>query len=43
LELQLAGLRGRKLEFSEEEYYRRLEQLLLELARLYVPAAPPGN
>ena len=35
LELEIAGLRARKSQLSEEEYYRGLEPLLLELARLY--------
>lgn len=35
LELQIARLRDNKTGLPEEEYYRRLEPLLLELARLY--------
>lgn len=43
LELAVGRLRESKAQLGEEEYYRRLEELLLELARLYdtnrVPAA----
>lgn len=35
LELQLESLRGKKSTLSAEEYTRRLEALLVELARLY--------
>lgn len=35
LELEIAELRSRKTRLSEEDYYRELEPLLLELARLY--------
>ncbi len=35
LELEIAELRTRKAKLSEEDYYRELEPLLLELARLY--------
>ncbi len=35
LELQIAALREAKEKMDEEEYYRRLEPLLLEMARLY--------
>lgn len=35
LELEIAGLRERKGELVVDEYYRTLERLLLELARLY--------
>ena len=35
LELQLAELRDRKSEFAEDDYYARIEPLLLEIARLY--------
>ena len=35
LELRLAKLRDSKAMFPEEEYYRKLETLLLELAQLY--------
>ena len=35
LELAVAGLRDRKAELSEVEYYRQLESLLLDLSRLY--------
>ena len=35
LELQLAGIRTQKSVLKEDEYYRKLEPLLLKLARLY--------
>lgn len=35
LELQIAGLRSRKPQLSDEVYYRQLESLLIELAKLY--------
>jgi hypothetical protein len=35
LELQLAELRDRKSDFTEDDYYARIEPLLLEIARLY--------
>jgi hypothetical protein len=35
LELAIARLRDAKSEFSEEEYFKRLEKILLELAHLY--------
>ncbi len=38
LEIQLEDLRAKKAEFSEDEYYNRLEALLLKLARIYEPA-----
>jgi len=37
LELAIAKLRESKSQLSEDEYYRKLETLLLELARLYEP------
>jgi len=40
LELSIAQLRELKGSLDEEEYYSRLEKLLLELARLY---QPPGT
>lgn len=39
LELAIEALRETKAKLSEDEYYRRLESLLLELARVYTPAA----
>lgn len=44
LELSIAHLRELKGSLDETEYYARLENLLLELARLYQPAAntPPA-
>ncbi len=39
LELALAKLRDSKARLPEDEYYRRLEALLLELAKLYEPPA----
>lgn len=38
LELQVAGLRARKSQLAEEDYYRQLEPLLVELAKLYQKA-----
>lgn len=38
LELEIAELRRRKDKTAEDEYYRALEPLLVELARLYEPA-----
>jgi hypothetical protein len=38
LELALLALREKKQAMGEEEYYRKLEALLLQLARLQVPA-----
>jgi hypothetical protein len=38
LELAVARLRDRKAQLSEDDYYRQLEALLLQLARLYPPA-----
>jgi hypothetical protein len=35
LELQIAGLRASKKELSEDEYYQRLELIVVELAKLY--------
>lgn len=40
LELAIARLRDAKAELAEDEYYRRLELLLLDLARLYETNAP---
>lgn len=39
LEFQVEELRAKKAELTEDEYYKRLETLLLELARIYEPAA----
>lgn len=36
LELSLAALREQKGKLAEDEYYSRLEQIMVELARLYV-------
>ena len=38
LELDLARLRARKAELEEEDYFRRLETLLLDLGALYFPS-----
>lgn len=38
LELQVAALRDRKSRMNEDEYYARLEKLVLEIARLCEPA-----
>jgi hypothetical protein len=35
LELAVAALRDQKAKLGEDEYYRRLEPLMLELGRLY--------
>jgi hypothetical protein len=35
LELELAGLRERKADMSEDDYFKLLEPILVELARLY--------
>ena len=35
LELAIAGLRERKASLKEDDYFRQLEELLLELAKLY--------
>jgi hypothetical protein len=40
LELLIAELRTQKAKLSEDDYYDRLEPLLLELARLYEQAEP---
>jgi len=41
LELALARLRDSKASFEEDEYYRRLENLMLELARFYSERGEP--
>jgi hypothetical protein len=40
LELSIAQLRDAKEGMPENEYYRKLESLLLDLARIYEPPAP---
>jgi hypothetical protein len=40
LELAIAALRDQKSKLKEEEYYERLEKLMVELARLYREAQP---
>jgi hypothetical protein len=42
LELAIENLRDRKARLGEEEYYRRLEILMMELAKVYTPP-PPGT
>lgn len=42
LEDQLEQLRVKKKDLSEDEYYRLLEPLMLELARLYFPEGQPN-
>jgi hypothetical protein len=44
LELSLAALRDQKARLGDEEYYRQLETLMVELARIYrkAEASPPG-
>ncbi|HEX2851771.1 MAG TPA: hypothetical protein VHO24_00940 [Opitutaceae bacterium] len=39
LELTIENLRATKTKLGEAEYYRRLEKLLLELARVYAPVS----
>ena len=41
LEVAVARLRESKPQLGDEEYYRRLENLMLELAKLY--STPPGQ
>jgi hypothetical protein len=43
LELAIARLREEKPKLSEEDYYARLEALLLPLARLYAPPSDGGS
>ena len=43
LELQIFRLRDRKKELRENEYYARLEQLLVELAELYEQVEQPSE
>ncbi len=49
LELEIAALRETKSQLNEEDYYNRLEVLLLEMAKLYErssdvqKAAPPAQ
>ncbi|HYO23748.1 MAG TPA: hypothetical protein VEQ85_02255 [Lacipirellulaceae bacterium] len=43
LERQIAAERDRKDQLSEEDYYARLEPLLVELARLYATADPSAS
>jgi len=38
LELELARHRSRKTKLKDEEYYERLENLLLEMSRIYFPS-----
>lgn len=42
LELEIARLREQKNQIAEDQYYRRLESLALELARLYRDLAVPA-
>lgn len=39
LERQLEGLRGQRAALGDDEYFRRLDGLLVELARLYAPGS----
>ena len=41
LEHAIENLREKKTKLGEDDYYRRLETLLLELAKVYAP--PPGT
>ena len=43
LEQAIAKLRESKAEQSEDEYFGRLEKLMIELARLNFPATPPAK
>jgi hypothetical protein len=45
LELSVAALRDQKAKLGDQEYYLRLEKLMVELARLYrdAPAVAPGS
>lgn len=43
LELSIAELRTQKAKLSEEDYYERMEPVLLELARLYEQANPSSE
>jgi hypothetical protein len=43
LEMELEKLREKKKDLSEQEYYRRLEGLMVELARIYEPKAEPSR
>jgi hypothetical protein len=39
IEKEISGLRDRKSQMSEDDYYKELETLLLQMARLYHPEA----
>ena len=41
LELAIARLRESKSDLDSDEYYRRLERLMLELSKLYAPSGEP--
>jgi hypothetical protein len=41
LELAIGKLRENKASMNEEEYYRKLEEIVVEMARLYDGAATP--
>jgi hypothetical protein len=45
LELSIAALRDQKGRLAEDEYYKRLEPVMVELARLYreTPSASSGR
>jgi hypothetical protein len=43
LEVRLLELRDRRADFTEDEYYRQVETLVLEIARLYEGAHGPGT
>ncbi len=45
LELSIASLRDQKDKLSEDEYYDRLDKLMIELAKLYrdLKPSPPAN
>ena len=40
LELAVAALRDQKGQLGEDEYYRRLETIMVELGRLYRSSGP---
>lgn len=41
LEQNLGALRSKKAQLQEDDYYRQLEGILTQIARLYQPANPP--
>jgi hypothetical protein len=43
LELEVMKLRDRKEEFSEDEYFSKLEAMLLDITRIYDQADKAGD